>query len=86
MIFWRNLKGSHFFVLEWELPGPNERSTTPIIQWRLYADHVLAPLRRSRLSQSQFAELMGVSVRTLQEREQGRRDSSGAAKTLLRVV
>lgn len=40
----------------------------------------------SRLSQSQFAELMGVSVRTLQEWEQGRREPSGAAKTLLRVA
>lgn len=40
----------------------------------------------SRLSQSQFAELMGVSVRTLQEWEQGRRSPSGAAKTLLRVA
>ena len=40
----------------------------------------------SRLSQAQFAELMGVSVRTLQEWEQGRRSPSGAAKTLLRVV
>lgn len=40
----------------------------------------------SRLSQSQFAELMGVSVRTLQEWEQGRRQPSGAAKTLLRVA
>lgn len=40
----------------------------------------------SRLSQSQFAELMGVSVRTLQEWEQGRRAPSGAAKTLLRVA
>ncbi len=40
----------------------------------------------SRLSQSQFAELMGVSVRTLQEWEQGRREPSGVAKTLLRVA
>lgn len=40
----------------------------------------------SKLSQSQFAELMGVSVRTLQEWEQGRRQPSGAARTLLRVV
>ncbi len=38
------------------------------------------------LSQSAFAELLGVSVRTLQEWEQGRREPSGAAKTLLRVA
>ena len=38
------------------------------------------------LSQSRFAELLGVSKRTLQEWEQGRRAPNGAAKTLLRVV
>lgn len=40
----------------------------------------------SRLSQAQFAKLMGVSVRTLQDWEQGRRSPSGAAKSLLRIV
>jgi putative transcriptional regulator len=40
----------------------------------------------ARLSQAQFATLLGVSVRTLQEWEQGRRSPSGAAKTLLRVA
>ena len=38
------------------------------------------------LSQSQFATLMGVSVRTLQDWEQGRRNPSGAAMTLLRIA
>jgi len=38
------------------------------------------------LSQTHFATLLGVSVRTLQEWEQGRRSPSGAAKTLLRVA
>ena len=38
------------------------------------------------LSQSRFAELLGISRRTLQEWEQGRRTPNGAAKTLLRVV
>jgi putative transcriptional regulator len=40
----------------------------------------------SELSQAQFARLMGVSVRTLQEWEQGRRKPSGAAQTLLEVA
>jgi putative transcriptional regulator len=38
------------------------------------------------LSQSRFAELLGVSVRTLQECEQGRRAPSGAARTLLLIA
>ncbi len=38
------------------------------------------------LSQSQFARLLGVSVRTLQEWEQGRRAPSGAARTLLLIA
>jgi putative transcriptional regulator len=38
------------------------------------------------LSQSRFAQLLGVSVRTLQEWEQGRRAPSGAARTLLIIA
>ncbi|MEZ5536142.1 MAG: helix-turn-helix domain-containing protein [Thiolinea sp.] len=38
------------------------------------------------LSQAQFAELMGVSKRTLQEWEQGRKKPSGAANSLLRIA
>ena len=41
---------------------------------------------RTGLTQSEFAELLGVSVRTLQDWEQGRRDPTGAAQTLLRVA
>jgi putative transcriptional regulator len=47
---------------------------------------VLAARQKSGLSQTQFAALLGVSVRTLQEWEQGRRQPSRAAQTLLRVA
>ena len=40
----------------------------------------------SGLSQSAFAALLGVSFRTLQDWEQGRREPSGAAKKLTRVA
>ncbi|MDR3415615.1 MAG: helix-turn-helix domain-containing protein [Nevskia sp.] len=38
------------------------------------------------LSQGEFAMAMGVSVRTLQDWEQGRREPSGAAQTLLKIA
>ena len=48
------------------------------------------PARTARagtgMSQSRFATLIGVSVRTLQEWEQGRKEPSGAAATLLRIA
>lgn len=41
---------------------------------------------KTGLSQARFAELLGVSVRTLQDWEQGRRAPSGAARTLLKIA
>lgn len=42
--------------------------------------------QKTGLSQAQFAALLGVSVRTLQGWEQGRKQPSGAARTLLTIA
>ncbi len=47
---------------------------------------VIEARKKTGLSQSQFAALLGVSMRTLQGWEQGRKQSSGAARTLLAVA
>ncbi len=41
---------------------------------------------KTGLSQARFAQLLGVSARTLQEWEQGRRAPSGGARTLLLIA
>lgn len=46
----------------------------------------VAARQASGLSQAQFAVLLGVSVRTLQGWEQGRRQPTGAAKTLIAIA
>jgi len=50
-------------------------------KWQL-----LAARTQSGLSQAQFARATGISVRTLQEWEQGRKVPSGAAQSLLKLV
>ncbi len=47
---------------------------------------VVSARMKSGLPQSAFAKLLGVSVRTLQDWEQGRRQPSGAAKTLIAIA
>ncbi len=47
---------------------------------------VVEARQRTGLSQSRFAELLGVSVRTLQEWEQGRRKPSRAARSLIEIA
>ena len=49
-------------------------------------DDVKAIRERLNLSQSAFAALLGVSKRTLQDWEQGRRKPRGPACSLLRIV
>ena len=38
------------------------------------------------MSQQQFAAMLGISVKTLHDWEQGRREPSGAARTLLKIA
>ena len=47
---------------------------------------VVEARRKTGLSQSEFAALLGVSIRTLQGWEQGRKQPSGAARTLLAIA
>jgi putative transcriptional regulator len=47
---------------------------------------IVVAREKAGLSQRQFAALLGVSLRTLQDWEQGRREPSGAAKTLIKVA
>ena len=47
---------------------------------------VVEARNKTGLSQPRFAELLGVSVRTLQEWEQGRRQPSRAAASLIRIA
>lgn len=50
-------------------------------------ENIVASTRsKLRFSQNKFAELLGISVKTLHNWEQGRRRPTGAAKVLLRVA
>lgn len=48
--------------------------------------HVQAIRRRLGMTQPEFAQLIGVSVATLRNWEQGRRQPHGPARALLKVV
>jgi putative transcriptional regulator len=60
--------------------------------WKADADGKIREVFAARartvagLSQAEFARLLGVSVRTLQQWEQGRREPRGAAKTLIALA
>ena len=47
---------------------------------------VVRAREKSGLTQAAFARLLGVSVRTLQDWEQGRRTPNGAARSLLLIA
>lgn len=47
---------------------------------------VVEARQKTGLSQVRFAELLGVSVKTLQDWEQGRRSPSQAARSLIEIA
>ena len=60
--------------------GKKGRSTEVSVSWVVEVRH------KTGLSQTEFSQLVGVSVRTLQDWEQGRRKPSGPAVSLLRIA
>ncbi len=55
-------------------------------RWVIEEPDVTAIRRHYGLSQAKFAALLGISVRTLQNWEQGRRRPRGPARVLLQVA
>ena len=53
---------------------------------QVIANEIVETRIKCGLSQAQFAAALHISARTLQQWEQGRRQPSGAAETLLKIV
>lgn len=53
---------------------------------RVAVSPALEARQKTGYSQTAFAELLGISVRTLQSWEQGKRQPTGAAATLLKIA
>ena len=74
----------------WRRPEPPRRASGVAVSAE--SSYEFSPARlvhirhRTRLSQAQFARLLNVSVRTVQNWEQGRRRPTGAAVSLIRIV
>jgi putative transcriptional regulator len=58
----------------------------PSRRFAIQSSEVQSIRGRTRLSQSEFARLIGVSVKTLQNWEQDRRRPTGPAVALLRII
>ena len=66
--------------------GRAARVYAPDGKGRVVRSEVARARLLSGLTQPKFASLLGVSLRTLQEWEQGRKNPSGAARTLLKIA
>ena len=61
-------------------------SRRPSRRFEFTPSRIQAVREKTRLSQAEFARLLNVSVKTLQNWEQARREPTGPAKVLLRIV
>ncbi len=61
-------------------------SRGPSRRFEFTPSRIQAVREKTRLSQAEFARLLNVSVKTLQNWEQARREPTGPAKALLRIV
>jgi putative transcriptional regulator len=59
---------------------------TPSRMYEIKPPEIKTVREKLNVSQSEFALMIGVSVRTLQNWEQGRRKPEGPAKALLRIA
>ncbi len=69
-----------------EMKAVERGEAPPARETKLTKTQVTRVRQRLRLSQPRFAKMMGISVRTLQNWEQGHRQPTGAAQVLLRVA
>src|SRR6202790_3401373 len=79
---WSVTRGKDGQLLRRQL-DPKEYQRGQRAEWE---NTVSATRTRLRLSQNKFAALLGISVKTLHNWEQGRRKPTGAARVLLRVA
>ena len=79
---WRVTRGSDGQIHRRQL-DPKTYQRRQREEWE---NKVAATRNRLRLSQDKFAALLGISVKTLHNWEQGRRKPTGPARVLLRVA
>ena len=83
------MKKEHFEKLVASVKEAGEIKAGRKLPSRMYeikAPEIKTVREKLNVSQSEFALLIGVSVRTLQNWEQGRRKPEGPAKALLRIA
>ncbi len=69
-----------------EAGAVNRKEREPAGRWRTSDECPRAVRIKLGLSQAEFAQLLGISIGTLRNWEQGRRQPHGAARILIRIA